>query len=63
MLECLIDNIVVMSVGRVFQQTVGMYDYGYQICPSSRRLVLLFVRDKLLAGTSEEKGKDANPVL
>jgi hypothetical protein len=43
MLEFLIDNVVVIFGGRVFQQT-----YGYKMCSSSRWLVLVFVWGRLL---------------
>ena len=61
MLEFLIDNIFVMFGGRVFQQTVGI-TYWYQLC-SSRRLVPLFVWGRLHTVASQEKRKEASPIL
>ena len=37
--------------------------YWYQLCSSSRRLVPLFVRDILHTSASQEKGKEADPIL
>ena len=39
--EVFIDTMFVMIVGRIFQQTIGIY-YGYKLCSSSRRLVFLY---------------------
>ena len=54
MLEIFIDNIFVMFGGCVYS-TDSLHSYGYQLCSSSRRLVPLFVHDKLYTGTSPEK--------
>jgi hypothetical protein len=59
MLEFLIDNIFALFGERVFQHTV----YGYKLCSSSRRLVPLFVCSRLHTGASQEKRKEAIPIL
>ena len=61
MLEFLIDDIFVIFGGRVLQDS--RHTYGYQLCSSSRRLVPLFVWGRLHTGASQEKRKEANPIL
>ena len=56
MLEFLIDNIFVLSGGR-------RHTYGCKLFFSSHQLVPLFVWGRLHAGVSQEKGKQANPIL
>jgi len=61
MLEFLIDNIfAIFSVG-IFQQS--RHSYGYYLSSPSRRFVSLFVRGIPQIGASEEKWKEANPIL
>lgn len=60
MLE-LIDNIFALFSGRVFQNTVGIP--MYQVCSSSCRLVPLFAQVKHHTGASQEKEKEASPIL
>ena len=43
--------------------TDSPHTYGYKLCSSSRRLVPLFVWDRLHTGASQEKRKEANPIL
>ena len=50
-LEFLIDNVFVMLGERVFKKD-SRHFCRYQLCSSSRRLVLLFVRDRLHTGAS-----------
>jgi len=42
---------------------LAVYLYGYQMSFSSRRYVAVFVRDRLDAGVSQEKRKEASPIL
>ena len=39
------------------------HTYGYTMCSSSRRLVILFVWGRLHTGASPEKRKEASPIL
>jgi len=39
------------------------YSYGYQLCSSSRRLVPLFAQGRFHTGVSQEKQKEASPIL
>ena len=54
-LEFLIDNIIVMFGGRVFQHS--RYSYGYHLCSSSRRLVPFKVHE----GAFQEKRQKLAP--
>jgi hypothetical protein len=56
MLEFLIDNIFAMF-GLTCFSIDSRHTYGYQLCASSRRLVPLFVWDRLHTGASQEKAK------
>ena len=61
MLVFLIDNILLMFGGRIFNR---QYAYlRYKLCSSSRRLVLSFLWGKLHRRTSQEKRKEASPML
>ena len=62
MLEFLIDNIFATFGGRVFQQTVGI-PMGTNSPRLFCQLVPLFVRGRLHTGTSQEKRKEASPIL
>ena len=39
------------------------HTYGYKLCFSNRRLVPLFVRDRLYTGAFQVKRKEASPIL
>ena len=58
MLEIFIENIFM----DVFA-TDSQHTYGYKMCSSSRRLVPLFIWNRLHAGASQEKPKEATPIL
>ena len=60
MLKFLIDNIFVMFDGRIFHQTVGI---PMDTNGSSRLLVSLVIQGRLYTGASQEKRKDASPIL
>ena len=62
MLEFLIDNIFAMFVGRVFQQTVGI-SMGTNCVSPLIDLFFLFAWDRLHVGASQEKRKEASPIL
>ena len=43
--------------------TDSRHTYGYKLCSSSRRLVPLFVWGRVHTGASQEKRKEASPIL
>jgi hypothetical protein len=62
MLEFLIDNIFCYVWWTCFS-TDSPHTYGYKLCSSSRRLVPLFVWSTLHTGASQEKRREASPIL
>jgi hypothetical protein len=62
MLEFLIDNIFCYVWWTCFS-TDSRHTYGCNLCSSSRRLVPLFVWGRLHTGASQEKRKEASPIL
>ena len=61
--EFLIDNIFVVIGGHVFQQTVGIPMGTNCINAFSHQLFPLFEWGRLHTGTSQEKWKEASPIL
>ena len=43
--------------------TESRHPYRYKLCSSSRRVVPLFVRGRLYTEASQEKRKEAGPIL
>ena len=64
-LEAGIDDIFVEFGGHICQQLVLYINttYGYKLCFSSHRLVPVSVRGRLHKEASQEKRKEATPIL